>query len=271
MPSIAIFGGNGFLGKKLCEVGVKLGWDVTAFSRSGVPSVASQWSTKVNWEAANIFEPDTYKNKLSQYDTVVHSIGILFENQSYKKRMNSNFNALNEFQSLMNSLKGSNPMEKNPLSTYEAIQRDSAVILADAFIESKKGADNSPSFVYISADKQIPTVPSRYLSTKREAEFELSCKKDLRTIIMRPGMMYDARPQNTTPRDVLANVLKFGYGAKSAIAGDSVPMLNSIVRPPVSTEMVAMKMYQKLGEKDFNGIVTLDEINAKSSPAHIYT
>lgn len=266
--SIAVFGGNGFLGRKICEVGVKLGWNVTSFLRSGAAPISAAWALKVNWEAANILEPKTYQDKLPQYDAVVHSIGIMFENQSYKKSINSNFSALNDFQSLMNNLKGSNPMEKNPLQTYESVQRDSAVMLAEAFIDAKKSDVESkepevkPSYVYVSADRLYPGIPSGYLTTKREAEFELSCKKDLRAVLLRPGIMFEDHQGPNTPRDVITGLLKLGYNAKKLTIGNSLPILNDLVRPPVSTEKVALKLYEKLGDPYFNGVVSLDEINS---------
>ena len=115
VKSIAVFGGNGFLGRKICEVGVRRGYDVASFSRHGEPPEAvvhQPWVAKVNWEQADIFQPLTYQDKLKNYSTIVHSIGILFENQSYKKAMNSNFNFLSDIQNLANNIMGSNPMQK---------------------------------------------------------------------------------------------------------------------------------------------------------------
>ncbi|ABN68547.2 predicted protein [Scheffersomyces stipitis CBS 6054] len=258
--SIAVFGGSGFLGRKICEVGIQRGYDVTAFSRSGEPPQAAihqPWIKEVNWEKGNIFEPSTYTHSLSSFGTVVHSIGILFENSSYKKTMNSNFNFLNDIQNLASSLKGPNPMAKDDHNTYEAIQRDSAVLLADNFIEHQK---QDPVFVYISADSQFPIVPSEYLTTKREAEFELSCKKGLRSILMRPGFMYDPSHEGQDNRDILARLLKLGYSTKEVIVGDKISFLNKSVRPPVTTEQVASKIFEKIENPDFSGVVSLDEI-----------
>lgn len=258
--SIAIFGGNGFLGKKICETGINLGYNVASFSRSGkVPAeVASlPWSQQVKWEKADIFNPTTYKDKLSNYGTVVHSIGLLFENQSYKKSINTNFNFLNDLQTFSNMLKGSNPMEKSEGNTYEAIQRDSAMILADAFLEVQP---ENPTFVYISADRQMPFIPSGYLNTKREAEFELSCKEGLRPILMRPNFMYDEDHKSLNTRDVITALMKAGYATKNCILHDRIGFINDLVRAPVSTERVSGKIYEKIEEEGFKGIVKLEDI-----------
>lgn len=255
--SIAIFGGNGFLGRKICEVGVELGYKVGAFSRSGLApaSVNGKWVDQVSWNKADIFDAKTYEDQLKEYDTVVHSIGLLFENQSYKKSMNSNFSFLQDIQRLANTVKGGNPMEKNEFNTYGAIQRDSAVLLADTLLKDH----DKGNYVYISADQALPIVPEEYITTKREAEFELSCKPNLRTIIMRPGFMYDDSDKHTN-RDLLKNLLTLGYSTKELVLGDKIGFLNKLVRPPVSTEKVAWTIYEKLQDEEFKGIVSLDEI-----------
>lgn len=257
--SIAVFGGNGFLGKKICETGIKLGYQVTSFSRSGKPPASTlPWIKEVKWEKADIFDPNSYRDKLVGVDSVVHSIGLLFENQNYKKTMNTNFNFLNDVQNLANMVKPANPMERSSHNTYEGIQRDSAVILADAFL---KVQPNNPSYVYISADQQMPFIPAGYINTKREAEFELSCKEGLRTILMRPGVMYDEAMSHTlNNRNILKSLLKMGYDAKNCIIGENISYLNKLVRPPVSIDKVALKVYEKLEDEKFSGIVTLDEI-----------
>ncbi|ODV81272.1 NAD(P)-binding protein [Suhomyces tanzawaensis NRRL Y-17324] len=265
VKSIAVFGGNGFLGRKICEVGVRLGYNVTAFSRSGkppsnLPPINVPWINKVKWEAADLLDPSSYSSKLSQYDSVVHSVGMLFENQSYKKVANSNFNALRDAQNLANSLKGSNPMAKDSKLTFEAIQRDSAVLLADAFLEAK-GPGLEPAFVYISASQKPPFVPERYLTTKREAEFELACKEGLRVIAMRCSFMTEEH-SGPNPRSVLGGLVLLGHSVKQNTIGDSLSYVNNLIRPPVSTEQVARTLYEKL-ESGYSGIVRDEEIAKK--------
>lgn len=259
--SIAIFGGSGFIGKKICQTGIALGYNVTSFSRSGKPPVqdpkSATWVDKVNWEQGNIFDPSTYELKLKGQTAVIHSIGLLFENLDYKKSMNSNFNFLNDIQNLSNFIKGPNPMKKDKFSTYEAIQRDSAVILADAYLKQQS---ENPTFVYMSADQQIPLIPEGYINTKREAEFELACKPNLRLIFMRPGFIYDQNLPPSNNRKLLSNVLELGYDVKSGIFGDNVGLLNTLVRPPVSTDQVAKAIFDKIEDQEFSGVVPLEEI-----------
>lgn len=268
MKSIAVLGGNGFLGRKICEVGVRKGWSVMSLSRSGSPPKAlshsdNSWISRVNWAKADLLDPNSYKNYLIGKSAVVHSVGILFEDSDYKSSVNLNFNFLNDVQKLANALKGSNPMAKNPTSSYGVIQRDLAVILADTFTLAHGKADGKreiPTFVYISADAKPPMVPEEYLTTKREAEFELACKKDLRTIFMRPSFMYDANEPPMNNRKILSNIISAGYDIKNAVFSDRIAPLNDIFRPPASTERVASKIYEKLEDESFEGVVSLEEI-----------
>lgn len=233
-----------------------------AISRRGVPPAgieAQPWASSVRWEKGNIFEPDTYADYLKGVDNVVHSIGLLFEDPRYKKIANSNLKSVDDFTQMISwaTSKGSNPMDRNYYHTYEAIQRDLAVLLADTFV--KVNPERSHTMVYISADTQPPLVPDDYITTKREAEFELSNKPDLRAILMRPGFMYDAHSHHFANRDIMKGVLQLGYSIKDCLFGDKVKPLNRLIKPPVLTDQVAEAMYAKI-ELGTLGIVLLDEI-----------
>lgn len=264
--SIAVFGGNGFAGRKICEVGLRRGWQVTAVSRSGkAPKAQSHsdhaWISKVQWELADLFDPASYRNLLTGKNAVVHSVGMLFEHSDYKSAINSNFNVLNDLLRFGRMLKGPNPMEKDYKGTFEAVQRDTAVLLADAFVEEAATAGISdPAFVYMSAELKPPFVPEGYLTTKREAEFELSCKEGLRALFMRPGMLYDARAPLADKRRLFGSFLSMGYSVKSGILGNAVPLLNEMVRPPLDTEVLAQKIFDKLDDPSASGPVPLSEL-----------
>lgn len=290
--SIAVFGGNGFLGRKICEVGINRGYNIISYSRSGQPPKLTttqqqpSWVSQVSWQKCDIFHPhqSISATQLSQFDTIIHSIGILFEDASYKKLMNSNFGILQDVQRLANRAMGSNPMQRDKVNlTYEAIQRDSAVLIADEYINArlnavKKENSNSESndlnkvvgnYVYISADQNPPIVPQRYIITKREAEFEISNKPHLRSILMRPGIMYEAGSSSendggVTNRDVLVKGLKLGVDLKNAILGHQ--FLSNVVRPVVSTTQVANTIFDKLEDDQFKGgVVPVEEIEQESN------
>lgn len=83
-----------YSGKQICKAATQKGWTVTSLSRSGEPLWAESpssadgnkpaWSSKVQWKKADIFNADSYDYVLRDVDAVVHTMGILLEND-YKK------------------------------------------------------------------------------------------------------------------------------------------------------------------------------------------
>ncbi|KAH3682048.1 hypothetical protein WICPIJ_006984 [Wickerhamomyces pijperi] len=256
MSKLVVFGGNGFLA-------IESGFQVTSLSRSGKPpkNLSFQdmnWVSKVQWKSANIFKPETYKQELKDAKSCVHSIGILLEHSNYKNTINSNKSILNEFSNLV---KTPNPLDKSLFNSYESVNRDSAILLAETFKEST--TQENPAFVYISADKGFPGLPKGYINSKRQAEDELSYLKHLRTIIMRPGFMYDQETKSVTGRDTLKNVVNVLNWGKDKFAGDKFGILNDPIRPTVSTQRVADAVIYRLQDETFQGIVGLDELVEK--------
>ena len=48
-PKILVFGGNGFVGSRVCEEAVKTGLGVVSINRSGPPKLNADWVSKVDW------------------------------------------------------------------------------------------------------------------------------------------------------------------------------------------------------------------------------
>ncbi len=48
-PKILVFGGNGFVGSRVCEEAVKTGLSVVSVNRSGPPKLSADWVSKVEW------------------------------------------------------------------------------------------------------------------------------------------------------------------------------------------------------------------------------
>lgn len=273
--TIGVFGGGGFLGRKICEVGINQGYSVLAFSRTGSPPrdiAYLPWAKKVQWRKADLFDPSTYKEDIAQCDAVVHSVGLLFENQLYKKLLLAT-GGIQAVCDLAQAVRGANPMARNEFNTYEAIQRDSALTLARTLISSHASHTSltKPVYFYISADGPIPGVPKRYITSKREAEAELARMDDLRTISMRPGFMNDdTHSGSTNARDALASVLNLSYKAKNTIIGNGVSYINDLVRPPALTTQVANSIYAHL-ESNFAGTVFLEDIVKESPQSRPYS
>ncbi|KAL0071356.1 hypothetical protein AAF712_001213 [Marasmius tenuissimus] len=133
---------------------------------------------QVTWLKGNAFDPSTFSHILPEVGGVVHTIGTLFEDGGVYKA------ALREgdvpklvggfFNTVMENINGSNPLaQKQREGSYERLNRDSALRVCEAFVQSGEGkAYPKPRpFVFISAeDFSRPIIPSRYIETKREAE-----------------------------------------------------------------------------------------------------
>ncbi|QHS75003.1 ubiquinone biosynthesis protein COQ11 SPAR_L03110 [Saccharomyces paradoxus] len=273
IPKLIVFGGNGFLGKRICQEAVTAGYQVVSVSRSGKAPQSNelndkQWMREVQWAAADIFKPDSYHELLKDASNVVHSLGILLENENYKQTLSKT--PTNDSKSYLLSFgAGPNPLKKSsPYFTYEMMNKQSAIILADTFKQeilkkSKKEQTkaNERSFTYISADKGFPMIPSGYINSKREAEIELEkMQKYFRPVIMRPGFMFDERRNAIGPRSFIHTALELLYCGNKFLLQNKLQFMNDLIRPTVSTQQVSKSVLTKIKNPDFKGVVTLEEI-----------
>jgi glutamate dehydrogenase/leucine dehydrogenase len=54
-PRLVVFGGNGFVGSRVCQEGLAMGAEVTSINRSGRPRHASgDWANRVDWVQASL-------------------------------------------------------------------------------------------------------------------------------------------------------------------------------------------------------------------------
>ena len=87
MRHLLVFGGSGFLGKTLCKAAIERNWKVSSISRSGKPPLENNlepsWYRLVQWHKADIFDPKSYEDTISECTDIVHSLGILME-RDYK-------------------------------------------------------------------------------------------------------------------------------------------------------------------------------------------
>ncbi|CAI4660364.1 AKH_1a_G0036990.mRNA.1.CDS.1 [Saccharomyces cerevisiae] len=273
IPKLIVFGGNGFLGKRICQEAVTSGYQVVSVSRSGKAPHSNelndkQWMQEVQWTAADIFKPDSYHELLNNATNVVHSLGILLENENYKQTL-SKSPTYDSKSRLLSFGAGPNPLKKSsPYFTYEMINKQSAIILADTFKQkilkkSKKEQEkaNQRSFTYISADKGFPLIPSGYINSKREAEIELEkMQRYFRPIIVRPGFMFDEHRNAIGPRSFIHTALELLYCGNKFLLRNKLQLLNDLIRPTVSTQQVSKSVLKNIENPDFKGVVTLEEI-----------
>lgn len=177
---------------------------------------------QVNWIQGSAFDEALLKRDvLPNVDCVVHTLGILFEEDYKSNGIHSLAKAIKDnikdrllmgsgssarrgaSSSLLGTFLQDN--SKNPLAVrreaqaftdngprassnnntsepgaYERINRDSALTVLRAFLETRPKSSSSPletpisPFIYVSAEDIFrPFVPDRYISTKREAEWEI--------------------------------------------------------------------------------------------------
>lgn len=259
MPKLLVLGGTGFLGKHICFEALKAGFSVTSISRKGIEGLKYQSSinpkliSQIEWKQGNIFEPSTFEEDLKSTDAVVHSVGIAFANENYKTLLKqSSLADLLKFGSchLAQQFRGPNPMRPN--DEFDKMNRQTAVTAAQAYSSTGVGA-SSPSrrpFVYISAEDWNPMLSPRYIESKRQAEDELSNIPGLRTVFIRPGLMYD---KNVT--DIRSNL---------AFAMSKIPLLTK----PLAAQTVAKAVVEACKDDTIDGVIswkTLDKFSQAST------
>ncbi|MCJ1486517.1 hypothetical protein MMC06_006694 [Schaereria dolodes] len=269
---IVVCGGNGFL--------VARGWDVTSISRSGEPSWSSvtsspdppPWSTSVSWQKADILKPATYNPMLNEADAVVHSMGILLE-ADYKGVLTGKESIYSGLTRAFSATKGGSqnplerkegeelkPQEKDGQLTYELMNRDSAITLAQ-----EASSQNVPSFVFISAAAGTPILPKRYITTKRDAESTIaSSLPKLRSIFIRPGFLYDSSRAFTLP---IAFFGAAGSMVNSMIGGRLTWLAGAAVEKPLKADVVAEAVVEAIGDDSVKGVVLTSKIEELANKA----
>ncbi|PLB54810.1 putative oxidoreductase [Aspergillus steynii IBT 23096] len=276
---VVVAGGNGFLGSRICKSAVARGWSVTSLSRSGEPRWDTvtgsrerpDWSRSVEWAKADMLNPQTYKPFLNGATVVVHSMGILLE-ADYKGVVQGREPLLSGLQKVFSSsrLGSQNPLqrregealraqEKNGQLTYELMNRDSAIALAQ-----ESSNEHVPTFVYISAASGAPVLPSRYITTKREAETTISADlPELRSVFMRPPFMYDSSRKFTMPIALGG----FVGSQVNALLGNRLGFLGTMVDKPFQVDMVGEAVVEAMEDETVRGAVGTKRMEALATKA----
>jgi hypothetical protein len=234
---------------------------------SSVTSSATppSWARKVAWERANILAPTTYAPLLKGADYVVHSMGVLLE-ADYKGVLSGKESIISGLSRAFSPTKSGSqnpltrkagedlkPQEKDGQLTYELMNRDSAVTLAQ-----EANRENTPAFLYISAAAGPPMLPKRYMGTKREAERIIESEfPNMRSVFIRPGFMYDPSRSFTMP---LAAATGVATAVNNVAGGILEGLMGSAVIKPLKADLVADAVVEALSDEKTKGPVEIKEI-----------
>ncbi|SCU87468.1 LAFA_0E06920g1_1 [Lachancea sp. 'fantastica'] len=267
IKNLLVFGGSGFLGRRICQTAVENGYEVTSLTRSGTAPKAkalweNRWIQQVKWRQCDVLDPKTYSQYLQDANNVVHSIGILLEDSSYKTQLSGNL----AFDAKKLLKWGPNPMKNNPNFTYDVMNKQSALTLAQELANFQNSAKSGQrrTMTYISADKSFPGIPKGYIESKRAAEVGIMrLEQQLRPILMRPGFMFDELDSTIgklEPRTQIKHLLDFANWSNSRLLGRRIDCINQLIRPSVSTQQVSRALLQKIEDPTFEGVVSLEQI-----------
>ncbi|KAK4239783.1 isoflavone reductase IRL [Achaetomium macrosporum] len=274
---IVVFGGNGFLGSRICRAAVARNWDVTSVSRSGTPhwsSITSSpsppaWSHKVSWERGDILQPAQWTSLLRNTDYVVHSLGILLE-ADYKGVISGRESPI---PGLAKAFRASSSSSPNPLErvregakepgvepptspaqlTYEMMNRDSAILLA-----KEAAREGVKAFGYVSAAGGAPVLPARYITTKREAEAVVAREfPEMRGVFFRAPFMYDPSRKITIP---MAAMTMAGSTFNRLTGGVLSGFLGAAGSKPLKADAVADAVIEALADEKVKGPVEVPQL-----------
>jgi hypothetical protein len=167
--------------------------------------------------------------------------------------------------------RGVNPMERREGEdiippnnkdqfTYEIMNRDSAISLA-----KHAAAEHVSAFVYVSAAAGAPVLPSRYITTKREAESAIAKNfPNMRGIFVRPPFMYDSSRKFTIPVAALNGA---GSIFNKLTGGFLGGFLGSAGMMPISVEVVAEAIVEALSDESIKGPVEAPAMESLANKA----
>lgn len=107
-------------------------------------------------------------------------------------------------------------------------------------------------------------LPSRYITTKREAETTISSKfPDLRSIFMRPAFMYDSSRKFTLP------IAMGGFlGSEvNTLLGNKLDFLGAMVGKPLQVDVVGEAVVEAIEDENTSGAVGTKQIEALATKA----
>lgn len=244
------------------------------------------WSHKVAWERGDIFRPAQWVSLLRGADYVVHSLGILLE-ADYKGVISGRESPFSGLARAFDPAKGArspNPLERERRRqgqgvdgneqrreqerkqepryqlTYETMNRDSAILLA-----KEAAREGVAAFGYVSAAGGAPVLPSRYITTKREAEAVVAREfPGMRGVFFRPPFMYDSSRALTIPMAAMATAgMAFNGLTRGVLSG----FLGAAGVKPLKADAVADAVVEALADESVKGPVEVPQLEELATKA----
>ncbi len=170
MPEqLVVTGASGLIGAEVCRQALAREIAVVGISRGGRGGLAEAWAERVDWVAADVFEPQHWRNRLTGAAAVAHCTGILWQHSSRGE-------------------------------TYARLNGDAPIAVA-----REAARAGVPAFVFMSASHSPPLFPRSYIEAKRRAEREIAALP-LRSAYVRPSFVYGPRRPSGIPVGLLMNV-----------------------------------------------------------------
>ena len=124
--------------------------------------------------------------------------------------------------------------------------------------------EHVPTFLYISAASGAPVLPSRYITTKREAEAIIAAKlPELRSVFVRAPFMYDESRKFTLPIALGG----FVGSQVNALLGNRLDFLGSMVTKPFQVDTVGEAVMEALDDESVRGALGVEKIEALATKA----
>ncbi|KAK9795226.1 hypothetical protein WJX73_006446 [Symbiochloris irregularis] len=203
VPALVVFGGNGFVGSRVCQEALKTGLAVISINRSGAPTQGGSWVNDVQWVKADVFSPESWKPQLQGAIGVVSCLGAFGSNEfMYKMCGESNISV---------------------------------------FTEAAKAGVPRAAFISVH-DYNVPSwVLSGYFQGKRSAEQALIQSFPEAGVAIRPSFVHGSRQVGSVsiPLSAVGVPLDRVLGLLPAKNLASWPVLGLGLTPPVSVNAVA--------------------------------
>lgn len=156
------------------------------------------------------------------------------------------------------------PPQNEKQLTYENMNRDSAVLVAQAAADGAAGeagaasAGPAPAFLYVSAAGGAPVLPRRYIDTKREAESLIASGfPRMRGIFLRPPFLYDSSRPFTIPMAAMTGVGAMFNGLTRGVLDG---FMGAAGAKPLKVDVVAQAAVEALSDEGVRGPVEVPEI-----------